>query len=81
MTTTLADALPAEIKRVQAKKERWIGYAAQMEKDAPGSSIGMRLTMTIMQAAIDEGVAALASGDVARMLRAHADLEGFSDDD
>lgn len=81
MSDTLGDALPREIKRVREKKERWIGYAADMEKMQPGSSIGMKLTMRIMDAHIDEGVAALASGDVTRMLSAHADLKDYSDDD
>jgi hypothetical protein len=75
-STTLADALPAEIKRIQAKRERWLGYA----KDAgPQAMFGPALTM--MQMAIDEGVQALASGDVVRMLRAHAELKDYSDDD
>ena len=58
MSDTLGDALPREIKRVREKKERWIGYAADMEKMQPGSSVGMKLTMRIMDAHIDEGVAA-----------------------
>lgn len=81
MTDTLGDALPREIKRVREKKERWIGYAADMEKMQPGSSIGMRLTMSLMDAHIDAGVAALASGDVVQMLAAHEDLKDYSDDD
>lgn len=81
MTDTLADALPREIKRVQEKKERWVGYAADMERMQPGSAIGMKMTMNLMQAHIDEGVASLASGDVARMLVAHEDLKSYSDDD
>lgn len=81
MTDTLADALPREIKRVQEKKERWIGYAAEMEKMSPGSSVGMKLTMNIMQVHIDAGVAAAASGDVVAMLAAHEDLKSYSDDD
>lgn len=81
MTDTLADALPREIKRVQAKKERWIEYAADMEKHQQGSSAGMKLTMNVMQVHIDAGVAALASGDVTAMLKAHEDLRGYSDDD
>lgn len=78
---TLADALPDQIKRVREKKERWIGYAADMEKMQPGSSVGMKLTMRLMDAHIDAGVAALASGDVVKMLAAHEDLKSYSDDD
>ena len=81
MSTSLAESLPAQIKRVQEKKERWIGYAADMERSMPGSAVGMKLTMTVMQAHLDEGVAALASGDVVRMLAAHEDLKSYSDDD
>lgn len=81
MSETLGDALPREIKRVREKKERWIGYAAEMEKMQPGSSVGMTLTMRIMDAHINEGVEALASGDVMRMLAAHEDLKRYSEDD
>lgn len=81
MTDTIGDALPREIKRVREKKERWIGYAADMEKMQPGSSVGMKLTISIMDAHINEGVDALASGDVVRMLAAHEDLKSYSEDD
>lgn len=81
MADTLGDALPREIKRVQQKKERWIEYAAEMERMTPGSSIGMKLTMSMMQIHIDAGVHALASGDVVAMLAAHEDLKLYSDDD
>ena len=76
--TTLADALPAEIARVQAKRERWLGYAREM---GPQGAAGMAFTTRIMQAEINEAVQALASGDVVRMLRAHDALKGYSDDD
>lgn len=81
MSESLGDALPRQIKRVSEKKERWIGYAAEIEKMTPGSSVGMKLTMSLMQADIDEGVAALASGDVVRMMAAHEELKNYSDDD
>ncbi len=81
MVDTLADALPREIKRIQEKKERWIGYAADMDKHAPGSSAGMQLTIRMMQVEIDAGVAALASGDVVAMMAAHKGLADYSDDD
>jgi hypothetical protein len=75
-TATLGDALPAEIKRIQAKRERWLGYA----KDAgPVASFNPALMM--MQMAIDEGVAALASGDVVRMIAAYQTLKDYGDDD
>lgn len=72
---TLADDLPAQIKRVQEKRERWLGYG----RDHPNMIVAPACIM--MQMAIDEGVAALASGDVVRMLRAHAELVDFNDDD
>lgn len=81
MADTLGDALPREIKRVQQKKERWVEYAAEMERMSPGSAMGMKLTMNIMQVHIDAGVAALASGDVVAMLAAHEELKSYSDDD
>ena len=71
----LADALPAQIKRVQEKRERWAEY----QRMCPGADF--RLGMAMMQSEIDEGIAALASGDVARMIRAHEDLAANSDDD
>lgn len=76
MVETLGDALPAEIKRVQAQRERWLGYA----KDAgPQANFGPMLFL--MQRAIDEGVASLASGDVVRMIAAHQVLKDFDSDD
>jgi len=81
MIDTLGDALPREIKRIQEKKERWLGYAADQERMAPGSSAGMKITMSVMQVQIDAAVAALASGDVASMVAAYEELKGYSDDD
>lgn len=72
---TLADALPNEIKRVQEKRERWLGYGQKY----PNMMVGPACAM--MQAEIDEGIAALASGDVFRMLRAHEALLQNSSDD
>ncbi len=73
---TLADALPAQIKRVTEKKERW----QQMMRDHDMGP-GMQFTINIMQAEIDRGVKALASGDVVEMLAAHQALADYSDDD
>ena len=77
-TETLADALPAQIARVQAKRERWLGYAREM---GPQGAAGMAITMQFMQAEINEAAQALASGDVVRMIRAHEALKGYNDDD
>lgn len=73
---TLADALPAQIKRVTAKKERW----QQMARDHDLGP-GMQLSINIMQAEIERGVKALASGDVVEMIAAHQALADYSDDD
>ena len=68
MTTTLADDLPAQIKRVQEKRERWLGYG----REYPNMIV--EPACAIMQLEIDAGIEALASGDIVRMLKAHADL-------
>ncbi|WP_238368812.1 hypothetical protein [Mesobacterium pallidum] len=73
---TLADALPDQIKRVTEKKERW----QQMMREHDMGP-GMQLTINIMQAEIERGVKALASGDVAEMLAAHQSLADYNDDD
>lgn len=75
-TVTLADALPAEIERVTAKKERWQGYMRDHDM-----GLGMQLSINIMQHEIENAVRALASGDVTQMLEAHAALSAYSDDD
>ena len=73
---TLADALPAQIKRVTAKKERW----QQMMREHDMGP-GMQFSINIMQAEIERGVKALASGDVTEMLAAHQALADYNDDD
>lgn len=73
---TLADALPTQIARVTAKKERW--QKMMLEHDM---GPGMQFSINIMQAEIERGVKALASGDVTEMLAAHEALAGYSDDD
>lgn len=76
---SIAEALPAEIKRVTEKKERWLGY--MREHDMGPAALGMQLSINIMAAEIDEAVNALASGDVVRMLHACETLRGYTDDD
>lgn len=73
---TLADALPEQIARITAKKERW----QQMMRDHDMGP-GMQFSINIMQAEIEQGVKALASGDVVEMLAAHQSLADYSDDD
>lgn len=73
---TLADALPAQIARVTAKKERW---QQMMHEHDMGP--GMQFSINIMQAEIERGVQALASGDVTEMMAAHQALADYNDDD
>lgn len=73
---TLADDLPAQIARVGAKKERW----QKMMRDHDMGA-GMQFSINIMQAEIERGVKALASGDVSEMLAAHQALADYNDDD
>ena len=77
MTDTLAAALPREIARVSAKRDRWRDMAREHPELAPG----MNFTIAIMQAEIDRAVKACASGDIAEMLAAHQSLKDYSDDD
>jgi len=76
MTDILADALPREIARVSAKRDRW---RDMMKEHDMGP--GMQFSINIMQAEIDRAVKALASGDVVEMLHAHQALKDYSDDD
>jgi len=77
MTDTLADALPREIARVSAKRDRWI----RMAHDHPDMASGMNLTIAMMQSEIMIAAQACANGDVVEMLAAHESLKGYSDDD
>jgi hypothetical protein len=73
---TLPDALAANIKRVQAKRDRWLEYQQRTGHQAvfgPG--------IALMRHRTDAGIDALASGDPARMIEAHRALSGFNDDD
>lgn len=77
MTDTVADALPREIARVSAKRDRWRGMA----KEHPELGPGMGLTIAIMQAEIDLAIRACATGDVIEMMAALETLRGYNDDD
>jgi len=74
---TLADALPQQIERVSAKRDRWIKMAAE----TPELAFGMNLTIEIMNHEISGAIRAAASGDVIEMIRAYEALAGYSDDD
>lgn len=77
MTDTLADALPREIARVSAKRDRW----RDMAKENPTLGIGMNLSVAIMQAEIDRAIRACTSGGVVEMMVAYQALKDYSDDD
>jgi hypothetical protein len=77
MTESLAEALPKQIERVSAKRDRWIKMASEHPEMGPG----MSLTIAIMKAEIDGAVRAAASGDVVEMMAAHQSLADYSDDD
>jgi hypothetical protein len=77
MTDTLADALPREIARISAKRDRW----RDMVRDHPEIALGANLTIAIMQAEIDIAVRACATGDVVEMMAALKSLQEYSDDD
>lgn len=74
---TLADALPKEIARVTAKKERW----QAMMRDHPETAPGMAISVAIMGGEIEAAIQASASGDVAAMMGALESLRGYNDDD
>lgn len=77
MPDTLADALPREIARVTAKKERWL----QMAREHPEIAAGLRLSIAIMQYEIETAIRAAASGDVVAMLQAHQSLVDYDGKD
>jgi hypothetical protein len=77
MNESLADALPRQIDRVTAKRDRWIKMAA----DHPEMASGMNITIALMQHEIMAGVKAAADGDVAAMISAHEALAAYSDND
>lgn len=77
MTETLADALPKQIERVTAKRDRWI----KITTDHPEMAPSMNITIALMQHEIMAAVRASAAGDVAAMAASHEALAAYSDDD
>lgn len=73
---SLAEALPEQIKRITAKKERW--QKMMVDNDM---GPGMQFSINIMQAEIDAAVEALASGDVVKTMIAYQALADYNDDD
>ncbi|QDP60570.1 MAG: hypothetical protein Unbinned338contig1000_63 [Prokaryotic dsDNA virus sp.] len=74
---TLADALPREIDRIQAKRDRWIKIAAEH----PEMASGMNLTIALMQHEIGAAVRAAASGETVQMMASIEALRAYSHDD
>ena len=77
MTDTLADALPREIDRITAKRDRWIKMAAEH----PEMAIGMNLAIGLMQHEVMQAVRASTEGDTVEMMRCLESLRAYSDDD
>lgn len=77
MDETLGDALPRQIERVTAKRDRWIQIAA--ENPQMGGS--MNFAIALMQKEIMAGLRAAASGSVVEMMAAHEALAAYGDDD
>lgn len=65
---TLGEALPRQIKRVRDEV-----MPAYIEIGAPG-----RMALAMMRLDLDRAAAALASGDIIEMIRAHESLKGYS---
>lgn len=73
--SSVGSELPKELERVTALRERWRGYAKEMNA---GSSFAPGIFL--MTRAINGATEALATGDVISMIRAYEDLRGFGDD-
>lgn len=69
MTETLADALPKEMARV-----RDVVMPRYVEIGPAGS-----LALHFMRAALDRAAKAMATGDLAEMIRAYEDLKDYED--
>ena len=81
MSDSLATALPKQIERIAAKKQRWIGYQKDMDKIQKGAGAGMGLTIAVMDLQLKAAHDAIASGDIEKMMAAYQDLADYSDDD
>jgi hypothetical protein len=68
MTETLAEALPKEVNRVREVQDQFKSL-----RGTPNVLVEPQIAM--MEADIQEGIAAGASGDVVRMLQAHERLK------
>ncbi|CAN5572008.1 hypothetical protein BH10PSE14_BH10PSE14_06170 [soil metagenome] len=70
--TSLAEALPAEINRVRAVQDTY-----KELRGMPNVIVEPQIAM--MEASIQAGINANASGDVVAMLRAFEDLKGWEE--
>lgn len=68
--TSLGEALPQEIKRVQALREQYLAIG-------PSGLIGA----TLMGMVLSDALNALSSGDLVEMIAAYQDLRGFEPED
>lgn len=75
MSDTLAEALPREIARVTAKKERWQHMLREYNMGP-----GMQLSINIMQMEIETAIRASASGDVVAMMASLQSLKDYDDE-
>lgn len=69
--TSLADALPAEIKRVSAIRAEYASL-----RGMPG--VNVEPAIFLMDRSLDLAIVAASHGDVAGMVGALADLRGYS---
>jgi hypothetical protein len=68
--SSLAEALPAEIKRVRIVQDAYKELRSMR-------NVIVEPQIAMMEAAIQAGITASASGDVIAMLRAYEDLKGW----
>lgn len=69
---SLAEAMPVEINRVRALQDEYKSLRGQ-----PGVIVEPQIAM--MEQSIVEGIEALGSGDVVRILRAHQALKDWGE--
>ena len=73
--SNLTDELISEVKRVTAKKERWLKMMWEHDMGP-----GMQLTINIMQAEIEAAIFYLAHGNVKDRMRSFQTLKDYDDD-
>jgi hypothetical protein len=69
MADSVGEALPREMTRIRKLLPNY-------ERVAPFAP-GARITIALMNASLDRAQAALASGDVIKIIRAYEDLKGY----